>query len=114
MFNRSSAQKMAYTDINPQDAHEKILNNQTPVIDVREPYEYAYGHIKGSQLIPLDSLASKVNELGAKDQELIVVCASGSRSSYASTFLSNLGFTKILNLTGGMGYWQMFGLPVER
>lgn len=82
------------------------------VLDVREPSEYAAGHIAGSTLIPLHQLASRMSEL-PKDREIICVCASGGRSSSAARQLTGASFT-VLNLSGGMGRWMHAGLPVKK
>ena len=82
------------------------------VLDVREPSEYAAGHIAGSTLIPLHQLSSRMSEL-PQDREIICVCASGSRSSSAARQLAGNGYN-VLNLSGGMSRWQRAGLPVKK
>ncbi len=82
------------------------------VLDVREPAEYAAGHITGSTLIPLQQLSSRITE-SPTDREIVCVCASGSRSSSAARRLSSAGYT-VLNLSGGMGHWQRARLPVKK
>jgi rhodanese-related sulfurtransferase len=82
------------------------------VLDVREPSEYAAGHIAGSTLLPLHQLAGRMSEL-PKDREIVCVCASGSRSSSAARQLTSAGYT-VLNLNGGMSWWTHAGLPVKR
>lgn len=82
------------------------------VLDVRQPSEYAAGHIAGSTLLPLHQLSGRMTEL-PKDREIICVCASGSRSSSAARQLTGAGFT-VLNLSGGMGQWQRASLPVKK
>ena len=82
------------------------------VLDVREPSEYAAGHIAGSTLIPLHQLASRLSEL-PKDREIICVCASGSRSSSAARHLLKNGYT-VFNLSGGMYRWQRASLPMKK
>lgn len=81
------------------------------IIDVREPEEYQTGHISRAKLIPLGELNKRMNEL-PKDQELICVCASGSRSSSATRQLIRSGFTAI-NMNGGMHSWLRAGLPIK-
>lgn len=82
------------------------------VLDVREPAEYAAGHIAGSTLIPLHQLASRMSEL-PKDREIICLCASGSRSSSTARRLMSNGYIA-LNLSGGMSSWIHAGLPVKK
>ena len=114
MFNLFGPKTLPYEVLTPQQVEQRIKESKPLVIDVRESYEYATGHIKGSKLIPLRGLASKVNALGSKDREIIVVCQSGGRSSHAAHQLSGLGFTKVSDMRGGMSGWSRSGLPVER
>lgn len=69
------------------------------IIDVREPYEYANGHVKGAINIPPAKLMSGAKELQdvPKDTELVLYCVSGSRSNVSMHFLRNLGFTNLVN-----------------
>ena len=69
------------------------------IIDVREPFEYAAGHVEGAINIPPSDImkgASKLAEI-PKDAELILYCRSGSRSRTAAMLLSQQGFTNIIN-----------------
>jgi len=74
------------------------------ILDVRGPNEYQICHIKGSKLIPLGDLPSRVNELDTAD-EIIVHCHHGVRSLRATTFLRNMGFKKVKSLKGGIDVW---------
>lgn len=68
-------------------------------IDVREPEEYNVNHVKGAINIPPASLMNGAPELHniPRDSELIVYCRSGARSSSATPYLRQLGFTNIVN-----------------
>ncbi|MBN2627879.1 MAG: CoA-disulfide reductase, partial [Spirochaetales bacterium] len=74
------------------------------VVDVRTPEEYRMGAYPGAVNIPLDELTSRIEELGDKNREIILYCASGARSAYAVRFLVNEGFS---NITNGGGIMQM-------
>lgn len=69
------------------------------VIDVREPEEYAGGHVKGAINIPPERLMNGATELSdmPKDAQLIVYCRTGSRASVAKNILQQLGFSNITN-----------------
>lgn len=69
------------------------------IIDVREPIEYAAGHVKGAINIPPAKLMSGANELDnvPKDTELVLYCVSGSRSNASMHILRSLGFTNLVN-----------------
>ncbi|SKB01723.1 Rhodanese-related sulfurtransferase [Sporosarcina newyorkensis] len=73
-------------------------------IDVRTPAEYKGKHIKEFQNIPLHVLNSKVASL-KKEQEVVVICQSGMRSSKAASQLKKAGFT-VTNVRGGMSAWR--------
>ena len=83
------------------------------VVDVREPWEYAQGHVPGALLMPLNQLHLRVSELNP-EHPVAVICASGSRSQSAALVLGQKGFKTIYNISRGMMDWSMSGLPVER
>ncbi len=70
-------------------------------IDVREPFEFATGHVKGAINIPPSELMAGAKKLAGvpKDTELIIYCLSGSRSNASISILTSLGYT---NLTNGI------------
>lgn len=78
----------------------EMLKTGATVIDVRSPSEFNSGHFNGAINIPLDSLNSKTNKVGKKTDNIIVYCASGSRSSAAAIILRKYGFLNALNAGG--------------
>lgn len=83
------------------------------VIDVREPWEYAQGHVPGARLIPLGDLMARLGELDPA-QPVAVICASGSRSQSAAALLGQKGFKTVYNVMGGTSRWLMADLALER
>jgi rhodanese-related sulfurtransferase len=83
------------------------------VLDVREPSEYAEGHIPGVTLIPMNTVPNRLSEI-PKDKTVIVTCRSGNRSGQVTEFLRQQGYTNVHNMTGGINAWQGAGLPVEK
>ncbi|MEZ4402600.1 MAG: rhodanese-like domain-containing protein [Kofleriaceae bacterium] len=85
------------------------------LIDVREPAEFdgELGHLATSELVPL---ATVVDAAAAwpKDRDLILICRSGNRSGRAAEALVARGFTRVMNMAGGMLAVNAAGLPVER
>lgn len=65
--------------------------DQLVLVDVRERAEFIAGHIPGSRHLPLAQLAERLAELG-RDEEIIVVCLTGSRSARATRILVEAGF----------------------
>jgi len=83
------------------------------VIDVREPNEYAESHAPGTTLIPLGQLESRLSEIRAhQNQPVLLFCRSGQRSARAQEILVKAGFTKAVNMEGGLKAWSKAGLPV--
>jgi rhodanese-related sulfurtransferase len=72
------------------------------LIDVRESYEYARGHIPGAVNIPLRHLERKLAELPDKDQPIYLYCRGGMRSRQAGKLLSRNGYTRLAYLSGGI------------
>ncbi|MFM1962561.1 MAG: hypothetical protein RLZZ172_1406 [Bacteroidota bacterium] len=77
------------------------------LLDVREPMEHDDFNI-GGILLPLGDIrvgdTATIDHL--KDQEIIIYCRSGNRSGQACMVLESLGFTNVINVTGGMLAWQ--------
>lgn len=81
------------------------------VVDVREPLEYAGGHVPGAHLRPLASVPTLVGDLPA-DQPVFLVCAVGARSAQAARYLAQHGVDAV-NVDGGTQEWVAAGYPVE-
>ena len=79
----------------------ELLEAGECIIDIREKGEYAEGHLKGVPNIPLSELRERVNEI-PKDRTVYLQCRSGQRSYNACLLLQNLGYTNVVNVTGGI------------
>jgi rhodanese-related sulfurtransferase len=84
---------------------EKLETNKIKLIDVREPHEYAAGHIPGVPLIPMTTIPEKMTELN-KEDEFIFICRSGNRSQLVARYLKANGFENVINFYGGMLSWD--------
>jgi len=85
---------------------------QAVVLDVREPAEYAFGHIPGAVSIPLGDLESRLGELDeAKDY--YVICRTGRRSGLACQLLKEKGY-RASNVVPGMSEWNVPVVQTER
>ena len=91
--------------INGQEAYDRVTEKKAVLLDVRESIERRGNHIKDSLHIPLAQVKGRLKELNQyKHKEIIVYCASGMRSSLASSVLIQNGF-EAFNLIGGIsGY----------
>lgn len=83
------------------------------LLDVREPQEYAEGHVPGAINLPQSDLASRLEEL-PRDRPIFVICRSGVRSMRAAQFLKQVGFADVINVQGGTLAWTAAGKAVER
>ncbi len=101
------------TTMTAAEARARIDSPTPPfLLDVREPYEYAAGHIDGARLLPLGELGRRLKEL-PQDREILVICRSGNRSGAATRQLVQAGY-RAVNLSGGMIGWQRAGFPSRR
>jgi len=100
--------------VTPQEIQERLKNNDTVLIDVREPIEFAGGHIKGAQSCPLDKLDSKSLQEKYSGKKLIFSCQSGARSAQAAQKFQLETGKDVCQLQGGFSAWESAGLPVER
>jgi rhodanese-related sulfurtransferase len=98
MMARARAAKSATTATAP--------SNEPVIIDVRSPQEFRSGAYPGAINIDLDELQSRVNELGSKDRDITLYCASGARSAYAQRMLQQMGFKNVKN-GGGLMHMMM-------
>ncbi len=73
------------------DIAELIKNQRGTIVDVRTPAEYRGGHAEGSQNIPLQEVADRIEELRAMQTPLVLCCASGARSGAAAQYLNQQG-----------------------
>jgi rhodanese-related sulfurtransferase len=113
-----------YTQILPQNeetgygdisvAQAQLLIEAKPsliILDVRTQAEYDSGHIENAILIPVDELGNRLDELSPND-ELLVYCRTGNRSSNAVNILQSNGFTMIFHMEDGITGWIDAGYPI--
>jgi rhodanese-related sulfurtransferase len=93
----------------------RLVNREKAVlIDVREPEEFAAGHVVGARNIPLAALSGHKSLPSNKTLPLVLLCATGARSARAAGMLRKLGHEKAQPLAGGMAAWREANLPVEK
>jgi rhodanese-related sulfurtransferase len=95
--------------ISAHDLADQLGSQRVAVIDVREPMEYATGHIAGSLNVPL----SRLHKADLPQGPLVLVCQSGNRSAKGVQTLLQRGHQHLVtDLQGGIPTWQQAGLPV--
>jgi rhodanese-related sulfurtransferase len=106
--------KVAFTNVSPEELCGIVKRDKNVVLlDVRTREEYKgqdrgkYGHLKNAINIPIGELEKRVGELDAyKDREIIVYCSHSQRSPRASLLLTQKGFTRVKNMSGGLSTWH--------
>ncbi len=103
-------------EVSADEAAKGIVGGRFDVIlDVRQPEEYEQMHIPGAVLISLDDLKEEAREeLKGPAKSILVYCALGGRSLEATKILSDMGFTNVTNLRGGIMAWKKEGYPVAK
>lgn len=100
---------MAISEITVDELAERLAAGSR-LVDVREPVEYAEGHVPGAVLVPLATVPDNVDRFRGDDPTL-VICKSGGRSLRACEFLADRG-VEVVNVAGGTLAWQMSGREV--
>lgn len=90
------------------ELNEKLKDNVN-VIDIREPYELAWGKVPGAKNVPIRELAYNHQEYLTPGEEYYIICQSGSRSVQLISFLSKENY-ELYNVVGGTG---MYGVQFE-
>src|ERR1700756_1874595 len=101
-------------EVDPSQAREQ-LSNGAVLVDVREPEEWAAGHVPGAKHVPKSYLESRIEgAVPDRSQHVILYCASGNRSAWATrTLTEDLGYEHVESMTGGFTLWKDRGYSVE-
>jgi rhodanese-related sulfurtransferase len=101
-----------YGDVSIDTAIE-LLDDKPDIviIDVRTAQEYSEAHIEDAVNIPVDDLETRIDELSIED-EILVYCRTGDRSSTAIEILETAGYTKLYHMHEGISVWTEQGNPV--
>ena len=100
--------------VGPSDA-VRLLNQGAVVVDVRSQAEFDAGHIIDARHLPQDNLAKAGETLKRyRDKVVITCCESGARAAATARELGTQGFTKVVNLRGGLQAWRAENLPLVK
>jgi rhodanese-related sulfurtransferase len=115
---RARVQEISADDL--QEALEE--GEELLLVDIREPYEYAKGHIPGTLLIPrglLEGAADPNNPHriealhSARERPVVVLCNTGGRAAMAADTLMQMGFGQVRSLAGGLKMWEAEDYDME-
>ena len=110
-----AAAKQQITEIDVAAAQGRLAGSV--VLDVREPAEYAAGHLPGAVNIPRGMLEFKIDSLaplqGNQQAGMVVYCQTGGRSALATLVLNDMGYSGAVSMAGGFKAWAESGLSVE-
>ncbi len=111
-----SSAKSQITEVSTDDALARITGDAaTVVLDVREPDEYEQGALTGVVHIPRGHLEAQVEaRIANHDAPIVVYCAGGVRSAFATQTLGELGYSNVVSMAGGFGRWKDEGKPWKK
>lgn len=119
-----AAARARIREVSPQEAVTWPAGS-VAIIDVREPEEYAAGHLPGAVNLPRGVLEFRIHahpalacstsqELARPDRPLLLYCLTGGRSALAADSLRQLGFGDVRSLAGGFAAWRNDALPTDQ
>jgi rhodanese-related sulfurtransferase len=112
-------------EITPEQVMERLEGGEELVVlDVREPHEFAKGHLPGAVNVPRGLLELKADAdspvadpavAEQRDAQVVTYClkAPGARSLFAADTLAKMGFTNVAAMSAGVNGWTEAGLPIE-
>ncbi len=91
--------------INVEQAHQKLVNTNAVLVDIRDPQSYALGHAPGAWHLTNDTLVSfmQTNDF---DIPVMVMCYHGNSSKGAAQYLLEQGYDKVYSVDGGFDAWH--------
>ena len=102
---------------------ERCLDSDTLLIDIREPAEYAKGHIPGAVPLARGMLEFEIHRLvdsfrsdqtiSNAEQAIVLYCGTGGRSALAALCLNSMGYTNVSSMSGGIVAWAAAQLPLD-
>lgn len=106
-----TAAKSRIQEISVTEA-EQAIQQADILIDLREPDEYAAGHLQGAVNIPRGLLEFKMSgspELSARNLDIVVYCKTSGRAALAANTLHEMGYLKVKSIAGGFDAWVQNG-----
>ena len=93
-------------NIQPIDLNQRLKKgDDICLIDVRDEWEHSLAAIPGSEHLPLNELADRIQEI-MFEEEIVIYCHHGERAFLGAQILLESGFKKVYHLTGGIDAWS--------
>ena len=100
-------------ELSPQDAQRWQAATAARVLDVREPDEFAAGHLPGAVNVPRGMLEFRIGELQPDgDAAILLYCKTSGRAALAALAMQEMGYTRVRSIAGGFDAWVAAGKPV--
>jgi len=108
------ARQQDFAAVSPQEAI-RLMNQGALVLDLRPAEAYAEGHLNGARRMDSAEILKAGETLKKhKEKNVLVYCERGVLGASAARILAGQGFTKAVNLRGGVTAWRAEGLPLAK
>jgi rhodanese-related sulfurtransferase len=89
-----------------RELHTRLADGSEPplLLDVREPWELDICRIDGARPLPMSEIVASLGELD-QARETVVICHHGIRSLQVALYMEHQGFSRVINLQGGVAAW---------
>jgi hydroxyacylglutathione hydrolase len=101
----------ALPQLTVHELRRRLQAGEVDVLDVRQPAEWAEGHVAGARFVTGGELPRRLDEVPRSGRPVAVVCGSGYRSSVSASLLSATTGLDVVNVLGGMSAWTAAGYP---
>lgn len=101
----------------PVEDAQTLVASADVVIDVREPDEYAAGHLAGAINLPRGLLEFKLSGtpvLDRRDLTVVLYCKNSGRAALAANSMQSMGYINVVSISGGYEAWMEAGKPIVK